>query len=149
MLFRSIPALIRRLDGAREEGAVTVALWGDGSPTREFLFVEDAAEGLLLAAERYDGEEPVNLGSGFEISIRDLAHLVARETGYEGEIGWDTSRPNGQPRRMLDTSRARERFGFTARTSLAEGLPRTIAWWREHRGGIAARGTARAPGGKA
>jgi GDP-L-fucose synthase len=108
-----------------------VVLWGDGSPTREFLYVDDAAQGLLLAAERYDGAEPVNLGTGAEISIRELAGLIAELTGFEGEIVWDTSQPNGQPRRALDTSRARELFGFEARTPLREGLERTIAWYRE------------------
>jgi GDP-L-fucose synthase len=104
-------------------------LWGDGSPTREFLYVEDCAEALLLAAERYDGPEPVNLGTGEEISIRDLAGLVAEFTGYEGEIVWDTSKPNGQPRRKLDVSRAEELFGFRAPTPFREGLRRTVAWY--------------------
>ena len=122
-----IPALIRKMVESRDE----VVLWGDGSPTREFLYVDDAADGLLLAAERYDGAEPVNLGTGAEISIRELAGLIAELTGFEGEIVWDTSQPNGQPRRALDTSRARELFGFEARTSLREGLERTIAWYRE------------------
>ena len=108
-----------------------VVLWGDGSPTREFLYVDDAAAGLLLAAERYDGAEPVNLGTGAEISIRELAGLIAELTGFEGEIVWDASQPNGQPRRALDTSRARELFGFEAQTPLREGLERTIAWYRE------------------
>jgi GDP-L-fucose synthase len=122
-----IPALIRKM----VESPAEVVLWGDGSPTREFLYVEDAAEGLLLAAERYDGAEPVNLGTGSEISIRELAELIAELTGFEGEIVWDTSQPNGQPRRALDTSRARELFGFEARTPLREGLERTIAWYRD------------------
>jgi GDP-L-fucose synthase len=122
-----IPALIRKMiDNARE-----VVLWGDGSPTREFLFVEDAAEGLQLAAERYDGAEPVNLGTGVETSIRELAETIAELTGFDGEIVWDTSMPNGQPRRQLDASRARELFGFEARTPLRDGLARTIAWYRE------------------
>ena len=108
-----------------------VVLWGDGSPTREFLYVEDAAEGIWAAAQRYDGAEPVNLGSGDEISIRDLAELVADVTGFEGEIVWDPSKPNGQPRRHLDVSRAEERFGFRAKTSLREGLERTVAWYRD------------------
>ena len=108
-----------------------MTLWGDGSPTREFLYVEDAAEGLVLAAERYDGADPVNLGSGQEISIRDLAALIGRLMGYRGQFVYDTSRPNGQPRRALDVSRARERFGFVARTPFEEGLRRTIAWWQE------------------
>jgi GDP-L-fucose synthase len=107
-----------------------VVLWGDGTPTREFLYVDDCVEGLLLAAKHYDGSEPVNLGTGNEISIRDLAELVAELSGFEGEIVWDTSMPNGQPRRSLDASRAKELFGFEARTSLREGLERTIAWYR-------------------
>jgi GDP-L-fucose synthase len=121
-----IPALIRKMVESPDE----VVLWGDGSPTREFLYVDDAVEGLALAAERYDGAEPVNLGTGAEISIRELAELIAELTGFEGEISWDTSQPNGQPRRSLDTSRARELFGFEARTPLREGLERTIAWYR-------------------
>jgi GDP-L-fucose synthase len=107
-----------------------IALWGDGSPTREFLYVDDLVDGLLLAAERYDGSEPVNIGTGAEISIRELAELVADVTGFEGVITWDTSMPNGQPRRRLDTSRAKELFGFEARTPLREGLERTVAWYR-------------------
>ena len=122
-----IPGLIRKMLESQDE----VVLWGDGSPTREFLYVDDAADGLLLAATRYDGAEPVNLGTGAEISIRELAELIADLTGFEGEIVWDTSQPNGQPRRALDTSRARELFGFEARTPLREGLERTIAWYRE------------------
>ena len=123
-----VPALIRKMLEAEDE----VVLWGDGTPTREFLYVEDCAEGIALAAERYEGAEPVNLGSGEEISIRQLAELVAELTGYEGTITWDESRPNGQPRRLLDTTKAAERFGFRASTSLREGLERTIAWYREH-----------------
>jgi GDP-L-fucose synthase len=122
-----IPALVRKMLESRDE----VVLWGDGTPTREFLYVEDCAEGIALAGERYDDPEPVNLGSGEEISIRELAELVAELTGFEGEIRWDTSKPNGQPRRLLDTSKA-ERFGFRAQTSLRDGLERTIAWYREH-----------------
>jgi GDP-L-fucose synthase len=121
-----IPALVRKLLAGDEE----VVLWGDGSPTREFLYVEDCVEGLLLAAERYDGAEPVNLGTGTETSIRDLAALIADLTGFAGQIRWDTSMPNGQPRRSLDTTRARELFGFEARTPLREGLTRTVAWYR-------------------
>jgi len=134
-----IPALIRKCIEAQERGMDHIVLWGDGSPTREFLYVEDAAEGLLLATERYDGPEPFNLGSGQEISIRDLAHLIARLTGFEGEIVWDTSKPNGQPRRALDTRRAEEFFGFRAKVPLEEGLKRTIAWYRAHRDEIRAR----------
>jgi GDP-L-fucose synthase len=123
-----IPDLIRKMSEGRDE----VVLWGDGSPTREFLYVEDAAEGLALAAERYDGPEPVNLGTGVETSIREVAELVAEQVGFEGEIVWDTSMPNGQPRRSLDASRARELFGFAARTPLRDGVARTVAWYREH-----------------
>jgi GDP-L-fucose synthase len=122
-----IPALIRKL----LEGTGDVVLWGDGSPTREFLYVEDCVDGLLAAAERYDGPEPVNLGTGAEISIRDLAALVAELTGYAGRIQWDTSMPNGQPRRALDATRAAELFGWRAQVPLREGLERTIAWYRQ------------------
>jgi GDP-L-fucose synthase len=121
-----IADLIRKMHESPEE----VVLWGDGSPTREFLYVEDAAEAFALAAERYDGEEPVNVGAGKEISIRELAELIAELTGFSGEITWDESMPNGQPRRSLDASRAKELFGFEARTSLRDGLERTIAWYR-------------------
>jgi GDP-L-fucose synthase len=122
-----IPALIRKMT----ESPDAVVLWGDGSPTREYLYVDDCAEGLLLAGERYDGAEPVNLGTGVETSIRETAELVAEAVGFEGRIVWDTSMPNGQPRRSLDTSRARELFGFTAKTSLRDGIARTVAWYRE------------------
>jgi GDP-L-fucose synthase len=121
-----IPALIRKMVAAEDE----VVLWGDGSPTREFLYVDDCAEGLILAADRYDGAEPVNLGTSEEIAIRDLAELVAELTGFEGKVVWDASMPNGQPRRSLDVSRARQLFGFEARTSLRDGLARTIEWYR-------------------
>jgi GDP-L-fucose synthase len=121
-----IPALIRKMVVAADE----VVLWGDGSPTREFLYVQDCVDGLLAAAERYDGSEPVNLGTGAEISIRDLATLVAELTGYAGRIRWDTSMPNGQPRRALDATRAAELFGWQAHVPLREGLERTIAWYR-------------------
>ncbi|MDC3958599.1 GDP-L-fucose synthase family protein [Polyangium jinanense] len=131
-----IPAMIRKFVEARLRGERSVVLWGDGSPTREFLYVEDAAEGLVRAAERYDGEEPVNLGAGREVSMRDLAATIAKACGYDGDIVWDTSRPNGQPRRMLDVSRAREWFGFEARTALEEGLAKTIGWYEENRGRI-------------
>jgi GDP-L-fucose synthase len=126
-----IPALIRKCLEAKERGEDQVILWGDGSPTREFLYVEDAAEGLVLAAERYNGPEPFNLGSGQEISIRDLAELIARLTGFQGKIAWDTSKPNGQPRRALDTSRAEKFFGFRAQTQFEEGLRRTIEWYQK------------------
>jgi GDP-L-fucose synthase len=123
-----IPDLIRKMVDSPEE----IVLWGDGSPTREFLYVDDCVEGLVLAASRYDGPEPVNLGAGKEIAIRDLAELVASVTGFEGRITWDTSRPNGQPRRSVDPTRARELFGFEARTPLRDGLERTVAWYREN-----------------
>ena len=110
-----------------------MVVWGDGSPTREFLYAQDAAEGILLAAERYDSSEPVNLGSGEEISIKNLAEKIVELTGFEGELLWDTSRPNGQPRRALDTSRAMERFGFEAQVNLNEGLKRTVEWYQEYR----------------
>jgi GDP-L-fucose synthase len=126
-----IPALIRKMVEARERGDEEIVLWGDGSPTREFLYVDDCVEALWLAAERYDGAEPVNVGTGEEIAIRDLAKLIAELTGFEGEIVWDTTKPNGQPRRRLDVSRAEELFGFRARTPLRDGLERTIAWYRE------------------
>ncbi len=128
-----IPALIRKCLEAKEQGAKEIVAWGDGSPTREFIYVEDAAEGIALATQRYNGAEPVNIGSNFEISIKDLTELIARLTGFEGAIRWDTSKPNGQPRRKLDTARAREYFGFTAKTDFEEGLRRTIAWYQEHR----------------
>jgi GDP-L-fucose synthase len=121
-----IPDLIRKMVDSTGE----IVLWGDGSPTREFLYVDDCVEGLALAAERYDGAEPVNLGTGVETSIRDLAETVADVTGFEGEIVWDTSMPNGQPRRSLDASRAAERFGFRAQVGLRQGLERTVAWYR-------------------
>ena len=124
-----IPALIHKMVETEDE----VVLWGDGSPTREFLYVEDCVEGLVLAAERYDGPEPVNLGAGKEISIRDLAGLVAGVTGYAGRITWDREKPNGQPRRSIDATRAHELFGFEARTPLREGLERTVAWYRSAR----------------
>jgi GDP-L-fucose synthase len=124
-----IPAMIRKCVAAREAGQAEVALWGDGSPTREFIYVDDAAEGLILGAERYDDSEPVNIGTGDEISIRDLAAAIARATGFTGRFAWDTAQPNGQPRRQLDVTRARERFGFTAKISLAEGIERTVAWY--------------------
>jgi len=124
-----IPALIRRTIEARDIEAPELAVWGDGSATREFLYVDDAAEALVMAAESYDREAPVNLGSGEEIAIRDLALLIADMCGYRGKIVWDTSKPNGQPRRKLDTSRAEREFGFVASTMFAEGLRRTIDWY--------------------
>jgi GDP-L-fucose synthase len=127
-----IAHLIRKMIEADEE----VVLWGDGSPTREFLYVDDCVEGLVLAAERYDGPDPVNLGSSHEISIRELAELVADATGYEGRIAWDETKPNGQPRRSVDGSRARELFGFEAKTDLRDGIERTVAWYRSARVGV-------------
>ena len=128
-----IPAMIRKCLAARDAGEATVTLWGDGSPTREFIYAPDAAEAMVLAAERYDSSEPVNIGSGNEVSIRDLATLIAQATGFTGRFIWDTSQPNGQPRRQLDVTRAKERFGFTAKTSFADGLNKTVAWYLEHR----------------
>jgi GDP-L-fucose synthase len=128
-----IPDLIRKMVEAADDGRDEIVLWGDGSPTREFLYVDDCVHGLVLAAERYDGPEPVNLGTGEEISIAALAALVAELTGFAGAVRWDTSKPNGQPRRRLDTSRAEELFGFRARIALREGLERTVAWYRSAR----------------
>jgi GDP-L-fucose synthase len=128
-----IPALIKKCLDARDQGDGFIDVWGTGSASREFLYVDDAAEGIVLAAERYDGAEPVNLGVGREITIRELVTLIARLTGFEGEIRWDASKPDGQPRRALDTSRARERFGFVAGTSFEDGLRRTIEWYGQYR----------------
>jgi GDP-L-fucose synthase len=128
-----IAALIRKCLDAVERGDRSIVCWGDGSATREFLYVEDCAEAIVLAAERYDEPEPVNLGAGFEISIRELVGLIAGVCGFDGEIIWDPTKPQGQPRRCLDTSRAAERFGFRARTSLEVGLKRTIEWYRHAR----------------
>lgn len=128
-----IPAMIRKFAAAAEAGLDRVVLWGDGSPTREFLYVEDCAEALILAAERYDGPEPVNIGSGREILIRDLAGKIRGITGFAGDIIWDVSKPNGQPRRCLDVSRARELLGFEAKTPLEEGLRATWQWYMENR----------------
>lgn len=125
-----IPAMIRRFCEAIDTGRDEVVLWGDGSATREFCYVEDTADGILAALARYDGAEPVNLGSGEEVSIRDLATLVAEATGYRGRLAWDPTKPNGQPRRRLDTTRAEAEFGFTATTGLRTGLARTVAWYR-------------------
>jgi GDP-L-fucose synthase len=127
-----IPAMIRKCLAARDAGAAEVTLWGDGTPTREFIYAADAAAGMVMAAETYDSSEPVNLGSGQEIAIKDLATLVADACGFRGTFRWDASKPNGQPRRRLDVSRARERFGFTALTPFAEGLRTTVAWYVEH-----------------
>jgi GDP-L-fucose synthase len=128
-----IPALIRKCIEARQAGSPRILLWGTGTPTREFLYVEDAAEAIVLAAERYDGPDPVNLGSGNEISIRELVGLVAELVGYRGAIEWDHSMPDGQPRRCLDTSRALREFGWRAEVPFRTGLQRTIAWFLENR----------------
>jgi GDP-L-fucose synthase len=125
-----IPALIKKFVDAQESRSPSVEVWGTGEATREFLYVDDAAEGIVLAAEHYDGREPVNIGAGREISIRELADLIARETGFKGEIVWDRSKPDGQPRRVLDMTRARELFGFRARVEFLDGLRRTIEWYR-------------------
>ena len=135
-----IPALIRKCIEAQEQGESEIEIWGDGSPTREFLYVEDSAEGILLAAERYNASDPINLGAGAEISIRDLAQTIARLTGFEGRFVWNTSMPNGQPRRALDTSKAEALFGFRARVGLKDGLRNTIDWYRGHRAGTIGRG---------
>lgn len=128
-----IPAIIKKCVDAVETGAEEIVAWGDGSPTREFLFVEDAAEAIASATERYDRSDPVNLGSGFEISIRELTEKIAELAGFNGRIRWDTSQPNGQPRRRLDTSRAEELFGFRAHTEFDDGLRRTVDWYLSER----------------
>ena len=128
-----IPALIRKCLEARNEGRDEITVWGDGTATREFLYVEDCAEALIRATEQYDEADPVNIGAGSEISIRDLATLIAEATGFRGHVTWDTTKPNGQPRRSLDTSRAAAAFGFRASTDFRDGLRRTVAWYEEHR----------------
>jgi GDP-L-fucose synthase len=128
-----IPALIRKCVEAKDRGDDEIVVWGDGSPTREFLYVEDAAEGILLAAEKYNGEEPVNLGSGYEIPIKDLAEKIVKLTGFKGKLTWDATKPNGQPRRGLDVNRARQEFGFQSGTSFDDGLRKTIAWYIQNR----------------
>lgn len=128
-----IPALIRKAMEACERGDPELPVWGDGSPTREFLYVEDAADGIVAAAEKYDGDQPVNLGSGYEISIKDLAEMIVRMSGFEGKLVWQTDKPNGQPRRALDVSRAREFFGWSAQVPFEEGMRRTIEWFKENR----------------
>jgi GDP-L-fucose synthase len=128
-----IPALIRKLDEAKQRKDDVVAVWGDGSPTREFLYVEDAAQGIVRATQHYDGSEPVNLGTNNEISIKDLVELLAELMEFEGKIHWQTDKPNGQPRRCLDTQKAEKLFGFKAQMSFREGLKRTIDWWTAHR----------------
>jgi GDP-L-fucose synthase len=129
-----IPALIRKFVEAKARGEKRVGVWGTGTASREFLYVEDCARAILLAAERYDGDEPINIGSGCEISIRDLAAKIQRLVGFEGEIAWDPAQPDGQPRRCLDCTRARERLGFTAEIDLDEGLRRTVEWYQSSRG---------------
>jgi len=131
-----IPALIRKMVEAQQRGHSEVVLWGDGSPTREFFYAGDAAMGIMLATERYNSSDPVNLGSGMEISIKDLAEMIARLTDYKGEIIWDTSKPNGQPRRALDVTRAKDTFGFEAKMPFEEGLMKTIVWFRAHQNRI-------------
>ena len=127
-----IPALIRKFIGAKDKGEDEVVVWGTGKPTRGFLYVEDAAEGILLATEKYNKSDPINLGTGLEISIKDLAELISKLTGFKGKIKWNTSKPNGQPRRRLDTSRAEREFGFKAKMDFEEGLKRTIEWYRNN-----------------
>jgi GDP-L-fucose synthase len=129
-----IPALIKKCFDAIDNNSKEIVVWGTGNATREFLYVEDCAEGIILATERYDKSEPVNLGVGFEISIKDLVDLIARLTGFKGKIIWDTEKPDGQPRRSLDTQKAFKEFGFKAKTPFEEGLRKTIEWYREHRG---------------
>ncbi|MFA5384779.1 MAG: GDP-L-fucose synthase [Eubacteriales bacterium] len=126
-----IPALIKKIINAKESGKNCIEVWGTGKATREFLYVADAAEGIILAAERYNRPAPVNLGSGFEISIKELVGLIAELTGFDGEIRWDTSKPDGQPKRCLDVSRAKEEFGFEAKVGFREGLVKTIEWYRK------------------
>ncbi len=128
-----IPALIKKCFDAMDNDEEEIVVWGDGTPTREFLYVEDCAEAIVLATEKYDKPDPVNIGAGFEISIKDLAQLIVELTGFPGRIAWDTSKPGGQPRRCLDTTRAQREFGFRAQTSFEEGLQRTIDWYREVR----------------
>jgi GDP-L-fucose synthase len=128
-----IPALIKKCFDAMDAGEEKIVVWGDGTPTREFLYVEDCAEAIVLATEKYDKPDPVNIGAGFEVSIKDLAELIVDLTGFQGRIAWDTSKPGGQPRRCLDTSRAQREFGFRAQTDFEEGLARTIEWYSQHR----------------
>jgi GDP-L-fucose synthase len=125
--------LIRKAIEAGERGDTEMPVWGDGSPTREFLYVEDAADGIVTAAEKYNGDQPVNLGSGYEISIKDLVELTAQMTGFNGKLTWQTDKPNGQPRRGLDVSRAQEYFGWRAQISFEEGMRRTIEWFKANR----------------
>jgi len=131
-----IPALIRKAIEAKERGEKELLVWGDGTPTREFLYVEDAADGIVSAAEKYNGSEPVNLGSGYEISIKNLTEMIVRQTGFEGKLVWQIDKPNGQPRRGLDVSRAKEYFGWSAQVPFEEGMRRTIEWFKENRSKI-------------
>ncbi len=128
-----IPALIRKAVEAGERGDQELQVWGDGSPTREFLYVEDAADGIVTAAEKYDGDQPVNLGSGYEISIKDLSEIIVKMTGFQGKLAWQTDKPNGQPRRGLDVTRAKELFNWRARVTFEEGMRRTIEWFKANR----------------
>jgi GDP-L-fucose synthase len=128
-----IPALIRKCIEAQDKGEDQIVVWGTGKPTREFLYVEDAAEGIIMAAERYDKSEPVNLGAGFEISIKDLVKLIVKLTAFKGKVIWDSSQPDGQPRRRLDTSKALKEFGFKAKTGFEEGISNTISWYKQLR----------------
>lgn len=134
-----IPALIRKALEARDRGDKELQVWGDGSPTREFLYVEDAAAGIIAAAEKYNGPEPVNLGSGYEISIKDLAEMIVRLTGFPGKLAWQTDKPNGQPRRGLDVTRARQYFGWEAQVPFEEGIRRTIEWYQTQQSPVASR----------
>jgi len=134
-----IPALIKKMVDAKLEGSNEVLVWGTGKASREFLYVEDAAEGILLATEKYNKPDPVNLGAGKEITIRELVNLISELTGYEGKIVWDTSKPDGQPRRCLDTSKAKKEFGFEAKTAFKEGLKKTIDWYKKNRSKCAER----------
>jgi GDP-L-fucose synthase len=129
-----VPALIRKCLEAKESGSAEIVCWGDGTPTREFLYVEDCAEAIVLATEKYEGGEPVNIGAGREISIKELVEQIAAITGFQGHIIWDTSKPNGQPRRCLDVSRAQKLFGFIAATGFRDGLQKTIDWYISNRG---------------
>ena len=129
-----IPALIKKCIDAREAGDAYIEVWGTGSASREFIYVDDAAEGIVLGTQRYDEPDPVNIGAGFEITIRDLTEVIVRLTGFKGELRWDATKPDGQPRRMLDTSRAREQFGFQSKMGFEEGLRRTIEWYEANRG---------------
>jgi len=130
----TIPALIRKMIAAKESSATEIEVWGTGTPSREFLYAADAAEGIVTAAEQYDSSEPVNLGTGREVTIKELAGMIRAATGFEGEFRWNPERPDGQPRRALDTSRAREAFGFVATTSLEDGLAKTVEWYLANRG---------------